>query len=386
VCFMEQFLCFMEQFLCFMEQFLCVSWINFCVFHGAISVCFMEQCVRVSGAASQLVAQTWGWWLLQIGTPLILLIGLPGNLLSLLVLKSRRFRGKSYSHYLSALTVFDSLVLIAKFVRRLDDMMVTTGRVGVFGSYGDAACKLHNFTEHVCFLMSSWLVLCMTIERFVAVVFPFKKDTFCKPRNAVTIIMIVFTVISYSQIFRLIVIEKEHGICTSPKRYLHVYVALHVYMYQLALQFMLPAVLIVVCNLTILYKIRQLRYSVTRHGYTHNYTQYTKHNKTTCMLVMISFTYVVTLLPLVLLSLVIHVSVSTSPATARFILRNLKDLRFVLELISEINYCVNFCIYVMSGAQFRYELRHICSRRRNVSSTGTRANFKVFYFKKSCSS
>ena len=303
-------------------------------------------------------------------------------------MKSNRFRGKSYSHYLSALTVFDSLVLIAKFVRRVDEMMMaTTGRQhGLFTAYGDAACKLHNFTEHVCFLMSSWLVLCMTVERFIVVVFPFKKEKFCKPRNAVTIIMVVFAVISYSQIFRLIVIEKDRGICTAPERYLNIYVALHIYMYQLILQFMLPAVLIVVCNFTILYKIRQLQDNVTRQGDTpHNYGQHSKHKKTTCMLVMISFTYVITLLPLVLLSMAIHISVKVNPSTARFMLRNLKDLRFVLELISEVNYGVNFCIYVMSGAQFRYELRRICARRPSCSSSN-RDNFKVIYFKKSFSS
>ena len=301
-------------------------------------------------------------------------------------MKSRRFRGKSYSHYLSALTVFDSLVLIAKFVRRVDEMMMaTTGRQhGVFTTYGDAACKLHNFTEHVCFLMSSWLVLCMTVERFIVVVFPFKKEKFCKPRNALTIILITFAVMSYSQIFRLIIIEKNNGICTAPERYLNIYVTLHIYMYQLVLKFMLPAVLIVVCNLTILYKIRQLRYGITRNGDTHNYNQHSRHNKTTFILLMISFTYVITLLPLVLLSMVIHISVKVNRTSAMFMMLNLKNLNYTLELVSEINYGVNFYIYVMSGAQFRYELRHICARKSPYTASG-HTNAKVFYFRKSAS-
>ena len=323
--------------------------------------------------------------MLQLGTPLILLIGVPGNLLSLIVMKSRRYRGKSYSHYLSALTVFDSLVLVMKYVRRLDDLMRTMNgpSAGVFSTYGDVACKMHNFAEHVCYLMSSWLVLFMTLERYIAVCFPFKKDKYCKPLSAVTVIVILFAVMSYSQIFRLIVIEKEHGICTASENYLQVYVALHIYLYQLILKFMLPAIIIVTCNVTIFYKIRQLRYSVTRHGYTHNYTQYSKHNRTTCTLLMISFTYVITLLPQLLLSMVIHVAVKVNPMLARSMMRNFVDLRFVLELISELNYGVNFYIYVMSGAQFRYELKHICSPKNLFSSSAHTE--KVFQFRKSVS-
>ncbi len=192
--------------------------------------------------------KTWAWWLLQIGTPMILLVGIPGNILSFLILKSRRFRGKSYSHYLCTLAVFDSLVLIGKYVRRLDQLLIYTAHVGIFASYGDAACKIYTFVEHVCYLMSSWLVLCMTLERFIAVKYPFKKETFCKPRNAVTVILVVFAIMSYSQIFRLIIIEAADRHCTPPERYLDIYMALHIYMYQLVLQFMLPAILILVCS------------------------------------------------------------------------------------------------------------------------------------------
>lgn len=86
--------------------------------------------------------KTWSWWLLQIGTPLVVLVGLTGNVLSLLVLKSRRFRAKSYSHYLCALAVFDSLVLIGKYLRRVNGLLTSGGHAGLFQSYGDAGCKV----------------------------------------------------------------------------------------------------------------------------------------------------------------------------------------------------------------------------------------------------
>ena len=87
---------------------------------------------------------SWTFWAQQIGTPIIMLIGVTGNVLSFLVLKSKRYRFKSYSHYLCTLAVFDSLVLIFKYISRLNKLLQTTGHAGLFDEYGDAACKVEN--------------------------------------------------------------------------------------------------------------------------------------------------------------------------------------------------------------------------------------------------
>ena len=212
--------------------------------------------------------------------------------------------------------------------------------------------------------MSSWIVLCMTLERYIAVNFPFKKDLFCKPRHALTTIFVVFAILSYSQIFRLIVIEKSDGVCASADKYQKIYVAMHIYLYQLVLQFMLPAMLILILNMSILVKIRSLKDNVTKHGTAHSVRAYSKRNKTTCMLLIVSFTYVVTLLPLVLVSIILNISILHNKPLAVRIFRNVYNVSAILELISEINYAVNFFIYVISGAQFRQTLKVICQRSR----------------------
>ncbi len=84
----------------------------------------------------------WTWWALQIGTPIVALIGVTGNILSFLVLKSKRYRYKSYSHYLCTLAVFDSFVLVFKYIKRLNSLLWHTGHDGIFAEYGDAACKV----------------------------------------------------------------------------------------------------------------------------------------------------------------------------------------------------------------------------------------------------
>ena len=85
---------------------------------------------------------SWTFWAQQIGTPIIMLVGVTGNVLSFLVLKSKRYRFKSYSHYLCTLAVFDSLVLIFKYIQRVNKLLQKTGHAGLFEEYGDAACKV----------------------------------------------------------------------------------------------------------------------------------------------------------------------------------------------------------------------------------------------------
>lgn len=226
--------------------------------------------------------------------------------------------------------------------------------------------QIHQFAEHVCFLMSSWIVLCMTLERYIAVNFPFKKDVFCRPRNALTTIFVVFALLSYSQIFRLIVIEKsdEDNMCGASTKYRKIYIAMHIYLYQFVLQFMLPAVLILILNMVILWKVHSLKEDISKHGNVHSVRAYSKRNKTTCMLLIISFTYIVTLLPLVLVSITLDISAQTNKRLAIKLFRRLYSPSQILELISEVNYAINFFIYVISGQQFRQQLRRMCQKRR----------------------
>lgn len=94
-------------------------------------------------------------------------------------------------------------------------------------------------------------------------------------------------------------------------------------------------------------------------------------HRITGMLLVVSFSYIGCLLPLVVLSLVIHVAMLTDHHLAEKLFVALDDCQRVFEFISELNYAANFYIYVLSGAQFRHTLRHVlgrCSRLRRRSS------------------
>ena len=309
----------------------------------------------------------WGWWLTQAMTPAICLVGIPGNLLSFLVMRSTRMRYKAYVHYLRALAVFDSFVLMFRYFTRLDSLLETMGHGKIYAYYGDGACKIHNFVEYVCLLMSSWLVVCISLERYISVNHPFKKDKICTPRRSPAIIIAMFAFLSYTQIFRLVLVGKYdlwHDCLSHDLKIVRIYVALHVYMYQLVLQFLVPVLVITVCNVLILRRIKELRYSVAKHGTVHSKQVVARKHKTTCMLLLVTFGYLFTFMPFLMVSLIMHIAVSTDYQTARQIMRDMRHINPILEVLQELNYAVNFFIYVYSEEHFRVELRRMCFKKK----------------------
>ncbi|ESO90787.1 hypothetical protein LOTGIDRAFT_122578, partial [Lottia gigantea] len=135
-----------------------------------------------------LTVEKWGWWIKQILTPIVVVIGLTGNCLSFIVMKTKSWRHKSYSHYLCALAFFDSLTLINREVKLIDGMKIYANEQSLFSNFGDVACSMYNFYVHLCYLMSSWLIVAMAMERFVAVYFPLKKAYFCTQTGAAIVI------------------------------------------------------------------------------------------------------------------------------------------------------------------------------------------------------
>jgi len=136
----------------------------------------------------------------QIVTPIIVVIGIGGNILSFVVMKTKSWRHKSYSHFLCALAVFDSLTLINREVLLVHELRMYAGDTGLYNGFSDIACSLHNFYEHMCYLMSSWLIVCMAVERVVAVFFPLRKAFLCTQHGAVIVILVLLMFLTYTQV------------------------------------------------------------------------------------------------------------------------------------------------------------------------------------------
>lgn len=312
----------------------------------------------------------WGWWVMQILTPVIVIVGIIGNCLSFAVMKSKALRKKSYSHFLCALAVFDSLTLIFRQITLIHEILTHYNYPGVFDHFDDAACKTFNFTEHMCYLMSSWLIVCMAAERVIAVCLPFKKTIFRTQTGAVVIILSLFVVMSYTQVFRFIMIGKVGDKCEGLEAFIELYIPLHIYVFQFALSFILPFITVLVCNSLVLYQIYAVRKAAGGPSIS-------RTHKTTFMLLTISFTYVIAFLPTVVISSVMYGYVASGSPEAPEMWRKLTPLVHLFAVVSFINYGVNFFIYVLSGRSFRFELTKFFNRERNSSTSVTKTREEI---------
>lgn len=307
-------------------------------------------------------------------TPVIVLAGLVGNTLSFVVMKSKTLRHKSYSHYLSALALFDTFTLIIRQVRTVDEFYRRDGANEIFRHFDDFGCKVFYYLEHVFYLMSHWLIVLMAVERLIAVCMPFKKVAIRKQMGATLTIFILFIMVCLSQVFRLIMIEHlpDTETCEAGDNFLDIYTSLHVYFYQWTLAFVLPFSLVLACNLSVLYQIFKIKRDLKKKDKRNRQCrQARKNNKTTCMLLTVSFTFIVTLLPLFTLTLVVEISVKRLGRDAYTLYRLLMPYIEACSALSLVNYAANFFIYILSGRSFRYELCRVFKRRRSTKRSFT---------------
>ncbi|XP_061191037.1 lysophosphatidic acid receptor 4-like [Saccostrea echinata] len=310
----------------------------------------------------------WGFWVKQVATPIVTVLGLTGNTLSFLVMGcSKRLRKQSYSQLLCILAIFDSLNLIINQVELIDEMNVyKSGHQNSFHrDFPDSVCKIYNFLKHVFLLGSSWLVVCLSVERVQAVCFPFRR-TFLHRRFSVAIfVTITIAILSLTQIFRILFIENVNGMCMVVQEYLTLYVYLHQYGYHLSLLFALPCVIVLSCNFAVIYQI----YVIRKEAGDDCPPSLGSTRKATTMLLLIGFVFIITMFPqFVCTSVLLYYTDESRRHIGQHIMLKMRPYLELFSVVSYTNYCINFAIYVLCGRSFQWELCRMfkCNRRRNI--------------------
>ena len=118
--------------------------------------------------------------LLRTVVPVIVLMGTVGNTLSFCVLLRRRMRSTPMYFYLTLLAVADTFVLYVSafkvWIRALTQFEVL--------HVSNVGCKLFMFILLCSFYMSAWLVVLVTLDRFLVIWFPFRGYLLMRIRRA----------------------------------------------------------------------------------------------------------------------------------------------------------------------------------------------------------
>lgn len=115
-------------------------------------------------------------------TPALVCVGTLGNCLSVCVFFRTKMRRSSSSFYLAALAISDTGFLVSLLIAWLN--MVG---VGIFNRPG--YCQFFVYLPTLCSFLSVWFVVSFTVERFVAVRYPLRRQSMCTVARAKTIIV-----------------------------------------------------------------------------------------------------------------------------------------------------------------------------------------------------
>ena len=275
-------------------------------------------------------------------SPLIYVLGFPGNLFSLLIWIRPRMR-QSSGIYLIALALDDLAVL----------SLHTVLNYGYWTLDTPVLCEAFAILFLATQYLDPLLVLGFTVERFIAVCFPFKRKQYCtiKRANLVTCFLALFS-LAICGFQGYVFTTGADGKCdireeisVGRQRSL-----LHIWIWMTeSLMFIIVPFLVLVLNVLVIQAIR-------RTSAVHQNTSSGCRNRstTTVMLLSVSFYFILTTLPCTLVYVLLKDSDVLACASSR---TNL--LRTVSDEIGLTHFAYNFYIYMITGKLFRVEFKRL---------------------------
>lgn len=195
------------------------------------------------------------WYLNLYFTPVIILIGLIGNLLSMLVFTFTHVQRLSASIYLSSLAVADVLFLIVLAIAWVDR------RLGITAFVIEGWCQFVVYVTHVAGFMAVWTVLSFTAERYIITYHPHKKDVWCTRRRATMVVvgLTLFALLFYSYVIWTYDIIRfgGHTACSPVPRHHEINNILT--SIDTIIACAVPSVVIVILNIKIMIKIHEFQ-------------------------------------------------------------------------------------------------------------------------------
>ncbi|GLV32264.1 Proctolin receptor [Carabus blaptoides fortunei] len=155
----------------------------------------------------------------RILVPILVIIGIGGNVITVMVLTRRRMRC-STNIYLTALAVADLVYLLLVFILSFEHYPnINDIRYHLYWRfYG-----INHWLADAASSTSIWLVVCFTIERYIAVCYPIRGRALCtenRAKRVIVIVSILCTFATMSTTFEYQLTTTEHCIkknCTDSK-------------------------------------------------------------------------------------------------------------------------------------------------------------------------
>ena len=291
--------------------------------------------------------------------PTIVILGTFGNVFSFIILRRKTMIKFSTYFYLAVLAVADTLVLYIGLLRLW---------IGELTGYdlkeqADWLCKLTNVLGYTVSDYSVWLIIAVTVERYIVVCHPLKANTLCNNQRAKKVIVILLVAMAAlnihfiwtASITTFTLDGEKIPRCTGAKE--HKILVEDVWPWVDAFTYsFLPFLIIIVLNSLIIRQVihaRRSRSQLSGSIYEQRRPSSEGSTKLTVMLLTISFSFVLTTLPM---NMSLIASVLIDPNTDLQSLSKFKLVKTITELLMYVNHSMNFFLYCATGHKFRRQL------------------------------
>jgi hypothetical protein len=262
---------------------------------------------------------------------------------------SRSFKNTSMRYYFSVISITDSLHLIEWPILMLIDKKVI--------SLSLSLCRFLVFVTTVNGLISIWLLVVLSIERYIILKYPFRGKVFYKIKTSIKILAIIISIITILNIPILVpnVIRSTNSNFELSLYMCNVNPKYHIYMFFNNLLFysFIPFIILFIFNALLICLLSQQKKLAQRLFVLPNLSQgNTKQGnrvqEKTVFLVLVSFFLILTLSPRYLVQIllffdIIKISLGVLSVTKCLI---------VLEMF---NFSFNFFFYILCSKTSRYE-------------------------------
>ncbi|CAH1782718.1 unnamed protein product [Owenia fusiformis] len=298
-------------------------------------------------------------------SPVILVVGTLGNILSVIILLRRELRQCSTTIYLTTLGITDLVFLWTALLRN-----TLQYNFGIsLRNLSEGVCQFDMFVTYFSKHYSAWILVAVSIERLIAVWHPFRAKQLCTKKTAIFSLVTMGVVLVGVDLHFIWTLSLDNiGNCTNRPQFQTFVVQIWIWIDGCIGSF-IPFIIMIICNICIIAKVmhaRSERVEMTNNSVI-NYRQSSmnsrrgdvcKFTSMTAMLLGISFGFIITTSPFSIYLLYYH-SIDFNLRTEQ----NKAALFLAYSIcgsIFYINSAINFLLYCITGRKFRRELCTIC--------------------------
>ena len=296
--------------------------------------------------------------------PIIVIIGLINNMLTLVVMRRPGLKSSSASVYFSVLAISDSLVLLLDWMNNWIKRIFSIYIIGM----SNGLCIAHRTLFSTSFTYSAWLVVCIVVERVVVVTFPFHAKRLCKPSIALATCFTVLILVLATKCYNIFMWEVDaNGSCHFAPQ--HEYFAQYISQWlSSAFYSYIPFLILVILNCIL---IRNIARADKKRQEMSNNLQKGMTEKFIKTAVAICVSYLLFTTPLSIFYTLSFTQGLFNYESPEFALAD-----SLIGLIGISNYAVNFYLYAVTSETFRNELWMLLCRKRFQDREETSRNLQ----------